>query len=88
MQYQENSQTRVLYVLAAMVAAVYLAAPTASARAEFCVLQPDEGGTDCGYPTLQSCLDARAGVGGRCHENAMASPATAEPSKKAKKRVR
>jgi hypothetical protein len=79
---------RVLTLLGAMIAAAYFAAPTASAKADYCVVLPDEGGQECGYNTLQQCLDTRAGLGGLCVEDQTATPTPAPANKRLKRRAR
>lgn len=64
--------TRILAISAFLAALAFVAASHSPAAAQrnspYCATFSD-GGTDCSYPSLQSCLASINGVGGSCNVN-------------------
>jgi hypothetical protein len=48
-------------------------------RSAYCAIFSDDGGMDCSYPTMQSCLTAVRGVGGSCNVNPRGPGGSAPP---------
>jgi hypothetical protein len=51
----------------AVAVLIFMTLATGSAHADYCAM--NAGAQDCGYPTLESCLQTVSGVGGVCIEN-------------------
>jgi hypothetical protein len=48
-------------------------------RSAYCAIFSDDGGMDCSYPTMQSCLRSVSGVGGSCNVNPRGPGGSAPP---------
>lgn len=46
----------------------------------YCAIFSGDGGMDCSYPTLQSCLTSVSGVGGTCNVNPRGPGGSAPPN--------
>lgn len=46
----------------------------------YCAVLNGDGGMDCSYPTLQSCLATVSGIGGACNQNPRGPGGSAPPN--------
>jgi hypothetical protein len=59
---------------AAMTLALFaVTAPTAARADDFCISNGAQAAHGCGYPTMEACKQASAGIGGSCSQSASAS---------------
>lgn len=71
----------ILFVLcaAALLATSGTAEAQRTGRSPYCAILSGDGGMDCSYPTLQSCLATVSGVGGACNPNPRGPGGAAPP---------
>ena len=71
----------ILFVLcaAALLATFGTAEAQRPGRSPYCAILSGDGGMDCSYPTLQSCLATVSGVGGTCNPNPRGPGGAAPP---------
>ena len=61
--------TRILIIAGALAASTLLGGWAFDRQGPFCIFDRDY--TNCGFPSLQACNAAAAGVGGFCRPNPM-----------------
>lgn len=59
--------TRILTVTAALAASTLLGGWSFDRQGPYCLFERNQ--TNCGYPSLQSCIETSRGVGGFCTQN-------------------
>lgn len=60
---------RLTLILGTTATALFFAAPTQQAKADYCVIGSDDVGQVCGHATMAQCEQTRSGLGGHCVED-------------------
>lgn len=77
-----NRILRHVYFAACLATGALIVPPEAqgAGAGAYCAVFTDDGGMDCSYPSLQSCLASISGVGGSCNPNPRGPGGSAPPN--------